>query len=195
MMFNVARKIPLLIKNGFPLNFSSDFQSYQGINLEGKKAGIIGLGNIGSAIAERCHGLGMDVFYWSNSPKQNNYNNCDLKTLFQECDVIFPAMADNGKTKEIITDEMIQSMKSEAMIISIVHNLYNHEMVISKVLEGSLYGYGFEDKPESFAKHKGNIWAAPTYAWCTNTSLRNLMDSFVQAIVDAAQGRYPNKVN
>lgn len=51
MMLNVARRVPLLVKNDFPLDFGNDFQTYQGTNLKGKKAGIIGLGNIGSAVA------------------------------------------------------------------------------------------------------------------------------------------------
>ncbi len=70
MMFNVARQIPRLIKDDFPMDFDKDFMKYQGIELRGKKAGIIGLGHIGSAIASICAGLGMEVIYWSQSPNK-----------------------------------------------------------------------------------------------------------------------------
>ncbi|MEK6848206.1 MAG: hypothetical protein AABX65_01075, partial [Nanoarchaeota archaeon] len=49
MMFNLARQVPRLIKDGFPLDFDKDFRKYRGIELHDKTAGIIGLGHIGSA--------------------------------------------------------------------------------------------------------------------------------------------------
>ena len=61
MMLNLARQIPRLIKDGFPLDFDKDFMKYRGIELKGKTVGIVGLGTIGSAIAERAQGLGMNV--------------------------------------------------------------------------------------------------------------------------------------
>lgn len=195
MMLNVARKVPLMIKDNFPLNFGSDFQTYQGMNLKGKKAGIIGLGNIGTAIAARCQGLGMDVSYWNRSSKNNTYTASELKTLLTQSDVIFPCIADNDETKKIITDDMLRSIRSDAMVISLVHKYYNHHLLIDRVAKNDLYGYGFEAEPASFLKYTGNVWAAPAYAWCTDGSLRSAMDLFVEAIVNAAQGRYPHQVN
>jgi len=69
MLFNVARQTPRLIKDGFPLDFDKDFMKYRGVELQGKTAAIVGLGNIGNSIAQRCEGLGMNVVYWSKSPK------------------------------------------------------------------------------------------------------------------------------
>ena len=196
VMLNLARKIPLLLKNDFPLNFGSDFQTYQGMNLKGKKVGIVGLCNIGHAIAQRCHGLSMDVHYWSQSPKKAAYPLVDLNTLFRESDVVFPTMADNEETKTIITDAHLSSMKPTSMFVSIVHKYYNHALLLKRVEEGSLSGYGFEDeKPGMFHTYRGNIWAVPAYAWCTSGSLRRAMDLFVQTIADAASGRFPNQVN
>lgn len=196
MMLNLARRTPLMIKNDFPLNFGSDFQTYQGKNLLGKKAGIIGLGNIGSAIAKRCEGLGMEVSYWSKSDKTNNYNSTDLETLFKQSDVIFPTMAENTETEKIITDELLSSMKSDAIFVSIVHKYYNHTLLLDMVKQNMLFGYGFEDeKPGLFKNYEGNIWAVPAYAWCTDGSLAKSMDLFVEAIVNASKQSFPNRVN
>ncbi len=196
VMLNLARRVPLLIKDGFPLNFGSDFQTYQGINLKGKKAGIIGLGNIGNAIAQRCHGLGMDVNYWSQSPKRNEFKSCSLPELFRQSDVIFPAMSDNETTKTIITDDMLVSMGHDTLFVSVVHKYYNHELLLKRVEDKALFGYGFEDeKPCNFLNYNGNVWASPAYAWCTSGSLRGAMDLFVSAIIDASHERFPNRVN
>lgn len=195
MMLNLARRIPLLIKNGFPLDFDKDFQKYLGTNLHGKKVGIIGLGNNGNAIAKRCHGLGMEVLYWNRTPKNNHYSSCDLETLFKEADVIFPCMADTEDTKNLITDAMLSSMKKDALFVAIVHKVYNKALLLERVANAELGGYGFEADPASFQNYKGNVWAAPAYAWCTDGSLRNSMDLFVKAIADAAKNNFPNRVN
>lgn len=195
MMLNVARRLPLLIKNGFPLNFGSDFKTYQGINLKAKRVGIIGLGNIGSAIAQRCEGLGLNVAYWSKSNKKVPYQAIDLKDLFKSCDIIFPCMADNDDTHGIITDDMILSMKPDAMFISVVHKYYNHDLILKRVEEEKLLGYAFEADPATFSNYTGNIWAVPAYAWCTDGSMRKSMDLFVHSIADAVKGIYSNRVN
>lgn len=85
MMFNLARQTPRLIKDGFPLDFDKDFMKYRGIELQGKTVGIVGLGTIGSAIAERCAGLDMHVAYWSRSPKDNGYRYRTLDELLAIC--------------------------------------------------------------------------------------------------------------
>lgn len=195
MAMNVARRIPLLIKNGFPLNFGDDFQKYQGANLRGKKAGIIGLGNIGQAVAQRCAGLGMDVCYWNRTTKNTAYTPTSLDDLFKTCDFVFPCMADIDETHGIITDAMLNQMKPTASFVSIVHKYYNHDLLLQRVKDGQLFGYGFEADPEAFNNYEGNVWAAPAYAWCTDGSMRASMDMFVQAIIDAVKGTYPNIVN
>jgi lactate dehydrogenase-like 2-hydroxyacid dehydrogenase len=195
MMLNVARKIPLLIKAKFPLNFTGDFSTYQGINLKGKTAGIIGLGNIGQAIGERCHGLGMNVIYWNRSPRNNPWKKSDLPDLFKVSDVIFPCMADTEETHHIMTDDLLKSMKPSAIMASIVHKYYNHDLVLDMVKSGRFYGYGFEADPSSFDKYDGNVWAAPAYGWCTNGSMEKAMNLFVDAIINAAAQKYPTRVN
>lgn len=195
MMFNVARQTPRLIKDGFPLDFDKDFMKYRGIELHGKTAGIIGLGNIGSAIAERCAGLGMQVVYWSRSSANEHYRKLALDELLATADVIFPATAKNDETLSLINDDMIRTIKKEAMVIDIVHAMFNHQLLLDMVAAGDLYGYGFEAGPQEFTKFKGNIWAAPAYAWATYGSMFNSVAKLVDNIIDARKGEFPTRVN
>ena len=195
MALNVVRKVPLLIKEKFPLDFAGDFSKYQGMNLKGKTVGIVGLGNIGQAIAERCQGLGMNVIYWNRSPKETAWKKADLQELFKTSDIIFPCMADNEQTHQVITDDLLKSIKQSAILSCIAHKYYNHELVLQRVKSGELYGYGFEADPAKFDTYQGNVWAAPAYAWCTNGSMEKAMDLFVEAMVNASAQKYPTKVN
>jgi phosphoglycerate dehydrogenase-like enzyme len=195
MMFNLARQTPRLIKDGFPLDFDKDFMKYRGIQLKGKTAGIIGLGNIGSAIAERCVGLGMNVVYWSRSSTNDAYQKLSLEELLATADVIFPATAKNDETVSLVTDDMIRTIKKEAMVVDIVHAIFNHQLLLDMVAAGNLYGYGYEGEPKEFTKFEGNVWAAPAYAWATYESMYNSVVKLVDNIVSASKYNFPTKVN
>lgn len=195
MLMNVARQTPRLIKDGFPLDFDKDFMKYRGIELQGKKAGVIGLGHIGSAIAKRCAGLGMEVSYWSRSPKESDYKSVELQQLIAQSDVLLPTMELNDETKTLLSDDLLRSMKSTAIFISVVHELFNQDLILEMVKDGQIFGFGFEAEPKTFNNYEGNVWAAPAYAWTTKGSMDNSMVKWVDNMVDAAKANYPNRVN
>lgn len=195
MMFNLARQTPKIIKDGFPLDFDKDFMKYRGIQLQGKTAGIIGLGNIGSAIAERCMGLGMNVVYWSRSSINDKYQKLSLEELLATADVIFPATAKNDETVSLINDDMIRTIKKDAMVVDIVHAMFNSQLLLDMVAAGDLYGYGFEGEPKEFTNFEGNVWAAPAYAWATYESMYNSVVKLTENIVSASKNEFPNQVN
>jgi phosphoglycerate dehydrogenase-like enzyme len=190
MAMNVARRMPIVIKDKWIL----DYAKHQGIELRGKTAGVIGLGNIGTAIAENLQGLGMNVQYWSKKSKDKRFKSVSLANLMKTSDLIMPAVAQNDETKGLITDTMLRSMKKSAIFVSIVHHVYNHDLLLKLAKKGDIYGYGYEGKPEML-KHKGNVWAGPELAWCTEDSMRKNAERWVEAIITASKGKYPTKVN
>ncbi|HUD05397.1 MAG TPA: NAD(P)-dependent oxidoreductase [Candidatus Saccharimonadales bacterium] len=195
MMLNLARQTPRLTKDGFPLDFDADFMKYRGVQIKGKTAGVIGLGHNGSAIAERCAGLGMNVTYWSRSSTNDNYKRVELDELFSTSDVIFPAYAKNDETNALITDKLLASVKPSAMIVDIIELEEKMTEIIDMVKAGKLFGYGFEAKPATFNKYEGNVWAAPAYGWVTYESMYNSEVKLVENIVSASKAEFPNKVN
>ncbi len=195
MMFNLARQTPRLIKDDYPLDFDKDFMKYRGVQLKGKTAGIIGLGHIGSAIAEDCKGLGMNVIYWSKSSTNDDYEKVSLEHLMSSADVIFPTAAKNAETLALITDDHIKSMKKSAILVDIAHGLFNQEKILAMVAKGDLFGYGFEGKPSEFTKFEGNVWAAPAYAWTTYESMHNSVVLWTDNMVSATKNEFPTKVN
>jgi glycerate dehydrogenase len=195
MMFNVARQTPKLIKDDFPLDYDKDFMKYRGVQLKGKTAGIIGLGHIGSAIAEACKGIGMNVIYWSRSSTNEAYEKVELKQLLRTADVVFPTAAKNTETLALVSDDHIRSLKQSAILIDIAHGLFNQDLVLDMVANDKLFGYGFEGKPGEFNKLEGNVWAAPSYAWTTYEAMHNSVVLWIDNMVSATKGEFPNKVN
>lgn len=164
MALNVARKIPLVAKD----NWGQDYDTHKGMELKGKTAGIVGLGRIGSRIAELCEGFGMNVVYWSKNSKSEKYKHIELAELMKNSDLIFPVLAQNKETQGLITDDLLRSMQPKAIFVSVVHHVYNHDLLLELVKNGSIYGYAFEeDGGKVFDKFEGNVYASPALAWCT----------------------------
>jgi lactate dehydrogenase-like 2-hydroxyacid dehydrogenase len=195
MMLNLARQTPRLIKANFPLDYDADFMKYRGTQIKGKTAGIIGLGHNGTAIAERCAGLGMHVVYWSRSSRNEAYEYVELDELVRTADVIFPTFAKNEKSTSLITDELLQTMKPTTILIDTIEMLHDNTLILDMIKSNKLFGYGFEAKPATFNEYEGNVWAAPAYAWVTFESMYNSEEKLVENIVSATNGEFPNRVN
>lgn len=182
MMLAVAKKLPLQYKSKFACNYNDQMIMR---TLEGKTAGIIGLGSIGHEIAKICDALGMNVKYWNRCSKDNDYEYVSLEKLFQESDFIFPALISNEDTRNIIKDDLIFSMKQDASFISVVHNdLYNHELLLERVKDNKLYGYAFEENNTDMFNYEGNIFVTSAYAWYSQEALDNLRRIWLKNIIN-----------
>lgn len=191
MLFTLARKIPIIAKN----NWKMDYDTQRGIEVRGRTAGVVGLGRIGKTIAENMKGLGMNVQYWSKHATDKRFKKVTLAQLMKTSDVVFVALAKNENTKKLISDSMLKSMKQQSMFISVVHEIYNHDLLLNTVSKGKIYGYGFEEQKGKFLEYKGNVWGGPEMAWYTEESVRKNAEQWTRGILDAAKGKYPNKVN
>ncbi|MBP7007941.1 hypothetical protein KBB05_04445 [Patescibacteria group bacterium] len=156
---------------------------------------MIGLGTIGTRIAEICNGLGMEVCYRSRKSKDERFLCTELDDLMKKADVIFPTLAKNEETIKLITDMMLKSMKKTAIFVSIVGKIFNHDLILQLVEENRIYGYAFETENEKMDAFVGNIWAGPELGWCTNESFKRNSEQWVDAIIKAVKNDYSNQVN
>jgi len=179
MAFNIARKLPLYIKNKMEI----DFETMRGTELHGKTAGIIGLGDIGRRLAELCYGIGMNVIYWSHRSEDNRFEKTELATLFKNADVIFPAMLKNSETEKIITDSVLESMRQNAIFIEVTENfLYNHQLLLDLTKQGRIYGYGFEElHPKTY---DGNVLALPPVSYYTKEAIDRNVSQWADCILN-----------
>ena len=190
MAMSVAKKLPLLAQN----NMEMDHEAMRGVELRGKTAGIIGLGHIGSRLAELCLAMGMKVVYWSQKSGDGRFEKVQLADIFTRADVIFPALLKNEETSALITDAMLSSMKPGAMFIDVSGNmLHNHELLLEMAVGGRIYGYGFEESPVK--TYAGNVLALPFIAYYTDEAMARNTAQWLECILSVKNGDVKNKLN
>lgn len=190
LMMCLAKKFPIQMKTDYKMDYSNYMLTTE---IRNKTVGIIGLGTIGTKIADMCQALGMNVIYWNRNEKKNNYKKVDLKTIFKEADFIFPAFATNDETSKLITDNLINTMNGNAFI-NVVNNpreLYNHDLFLKRA-ENEEISYAFEiyENEKKMYEYKGNIMATAPYAFYTKEAI----DRLVSIWCDNAKGLINNKI-
>lgn len=92
-------------------------------DLAGKVLGIIGMGDIGSAIAKRAQASSMQVIYYNRHQRSDdeklNVKYVSQEELFATADFIVLAVTLNPSTKHLINAETIAKMKKGVRLINI----------------------------------------------------------------------------
>ena len=194
LMMCLAKKFPIQSKTDYKMDYSKYMLTTE---IRNKTAGIIGVGTIGTKIANLCSSLGLNVIYWNRSEKENNYKKVDLDTLFAEADYIFPAFATNEETKKLITDELIKKMNGNAFI-NVVNNpreLYNHDLLLNKA-ENEEISYAFElyGNEKKMYDYKGNIMATAPYAFYTKEAIDRLVSIWCDNVIALVNNEPQNVV-
>ncbi|RLE54748.1 MAG: D-glycerate dehydrogenase [Thermoprotei archaeon] len=128
-----------------------------GAELKGKVLGIIGLGRIGSRVAEiAVKGFGMKVIYYDvvrreDLEKQLGIEYRDLDTLLQEADIVSIHVPLTKETYHMINEEKLRKMKKGAILINTARGkVVDTEALIKALREGWIAGAGldvFEEEP------------------------------------------------
>jgi len=158
--------------------------------------GIIGLGNIGTRIAEYGDRMGMRVIYHSKSKKDTFFQKVSLKKLLKTADFIFPTFAVNKQTKQLLTKENINLIKPTSFIISIIDkNAINYAYLVRQVNQEKLAGFAYETTTfDGQRKYKKNILAVPPLAWYSKESLERCYESLTETIISATTNNPINRV-
>ena len=90
-----------------------------GFELAGKKFGIVGLGAIGSRVADIAHAFGCGVFAYTRTPKTHpNVTLVDKETLFRTCDIVSLHTPLNDSTRGLVGEKELSWMKPTSYLIN-----------------------------------------------------------------------------
>ena len=193
LMMCLAKKLPIQIKTNYKMEYSHEMLNTE---IRGKTVGIIGLGTIGTRIAELCSNLGMKVIYWSKNKKENSYQRVEVDEIFKKADYIIPTFATNDETRKLITDERIEMMNENNLINIIINpvEIYNHSLLLEKA-EKNEVGYAFEiydDK--TLNDFKGNVMATAPYSFYTKESIDRLVELWCNNTIGILNNNLQNVV-
>ena len=88
----------------------------------GRRAGVLGLGRIGMAVARRLVGFGMPIAYSSTGPKDVAADwrfVPDPVALAKESDVLFVTLAASAATRHIVGREVIAALGPEGLLVNV----------------------------------------------------------------------------
>ncbi len=120
LLFAVARDIPRLDRT---LRGEGWNQLDPGFELRGKKLGLIGLGGIGSRMAELARALGMEVLAWTRNPSPERARRAGvtfapLEVVLGESDVISLHLLLTPETENLLGAAELDHMKPGAVFIN-----------------------------------------------------------------------------
>jgi lactate dehydrogenase-like 2-hydroxyacid dehydrogenase len=132
-------------KGGFPLQK----------RVWGKKAGILGLGRIGLAVAKRLAAFDMDIAYSSTAAKDTVPDRWsyipDPLELAKHSDFLFVTLAASAETRHIVSKQVIEAVGPEGMIINVSRAANIDEEALLTALETGTLGSAaldvFEGEP------------------------------------------------
>ncbi|SSB99402.1 phosphogluconate 2-dehydrogenase [Pseudomonas sp. 43mfcvi1.1] len=180
-----------------------------GTDVHGKTLGIIGMGRIGEALAQRGHfGFGMPVIYHSHSPKpavEQRFGAlyCSLETLLQQADFICLTLPLTAETQGMIGTQAFAQMRPESIFINISRGkVVDEAALIDALCNKQIRGAGldvFEREPltaDSPLLQMDNVVATPHMGSATYETREAMARCAVDNLLTALAGERPvNLVN
>jgi len=161
--------------------------------LKDKKWGIIGLGEIGQGVANIAQAFGADVFYYSTSGRNRNYDyqRANLDELLKNCDIISIHAPLNERTNNLLDYEQLLTCKDGAIVLNLGRGgIINEEAVARLVDEKDIY-FGLdvfvkeplaEQSPLLNVKNRDRLYLTPHIAWTSVEARDKLIASVVENI-------------
>lgn len=119
----------------------------------GKRAGVLGLGRIGQAVAERLEGFGMEIAYSSTKAKTVPWQFiADPVALAARSDFLFVTLAATPQTRHIVNAAVIAALGKTGMLINVSRAANIDEDALLGALESRSLGGAaldvFEGEPK-----------------------------------------------
>lgn len=182
--------------------WSPDF--FTGKDVSGATLGIIGLGEIGQAVARRASPFGMNVLGWNRSPRElPGIEAVSLEELLLRSDFVSVHVALTDDTRYLLDAQRIAMMKPGAVLVNTARGGVVDEVALAAALKsGALYAAGidvFEQEPvpaDNPLVDLPNVVLAPHIGSATVITRARMADIAVENAIAALQGQaMPHCVN
>jgi glycerate dehydrogenase len=181
-----------------------DFPS---IELNRKKLGIIGYGNIGRAVADMARGFGLEVLIAvrPGSGEPTPPDRLPMQELFRQADIITLHCPLTSQTKNLINAETLSLMKPSALLVNTARGALVDETALihalrdRKLAAAALDVISHEPPPAGHAiiraaKELDNLFVTPHTAWSAREARERLLREVADNIIAFFEGEPRNLV-
>ncbi|HID4047580.1 TPA: glyoxylate/hydroxypyruvate reductase GhrB [Pluralibacter gergoviae] len=175
---------------------------WYGTDVHHKTIGIVGMGRIGMALAQRAHaGFGMPVLYnarrhHTEAEERFGARYCELDTLLEEADFVCLILPLTDETRHLFGAEQFKKMKSSAIFINAGRGpVVDEEALIEALKSGEIHAAGldvFEQEPlprTSELLTLPNVVALPHIGSATHETRYNMAADAVNNLINALDGK------
>lgn len=163
--------------------------------LDGKKVGIIGLGEIGRNFAKKAKAFDCEVMYYSTSGRNSNseYKQVSLDELLKTCDIITIHAPLNDDTKDLLNYENMKNIKDGAILLNLGRGGIINEADLAKIIDEKEIYCGIDvvsvepildSNPLLSVKNKEQLLLLPHIGWSSVEARNRLIEMVAQNIED-----------
>jgi D-3-phosphoglycerate dehydrogenase / 2-oxoglutarate reductase len=189
-------KVPDMIEKGK--------SKFGGTEILGKKLGVVGLGAIGTMVANTAEGLGMEV--WGYDPflsieaawrlSRNTKKASSLDKLLSECDFITIHVPQNKDTKGFINADKFAVMKKGVVILNFARGGLVDTPSLKKAIADGIVACYVTDFPDEEVIKTDKVIAIPHLGASTEESEENCAIMAAMQLMDFLEnGNIKNSVN
>lgn len=171
-----------------------------GRQLRDATAGIIGLGAIGSYLAEMLHALGMRVIAHDTDAEvaAGNAEMLSLREVLTQADVVFPLAPAEPSTHHLIDADALNAMKPTAVLVNVSRGELVDEAAVAAALEsGAIAGFACDvgsapdQRPLPSLASRPDVVATPHLGGLTPENADAQARSAVDQVAQMLRGEMP----
>ncbi|WP_252145560.1 glyoxylate/hydroxypyruvate reductase GhrB [Yokenella regensburgei] len=203
LVLSTARRVPEVAERVKAGEWTDSIgPDWFGTDVHHKTMGIVGMGRIGMALAQRAHfGFGMPVLYNARRRHPEAENRfqaryCDLDSLLQEADFVCLILPLTDETRHLFSAEQFKKMKSSAIFINAGRGpVVDETALIAALKQGEIHAAGldvFEQEPlptDSPLLSMPNVVALPHIGSATHETRFSMASTAVDNLIDALHGK------
>jgi len=203
LMLSVAKQLKTMDKAVHKGNWKIRYSS-KTVDIEGKTLGLIGIGHIGSLLAQKCRlAFNMKVIAYDPYVEQiEGVKLCSsLDQVFSQSDVISIHVPYTEETHHLVDARLLGLMKPDSCIINTSRGPIVDEKALIEVLEkGLIAGAGldvFEKEPPSQENpllKLDNVITTPHSSALSRECVMKVAMTAARAVVDYLEGRQPKYI-
>lgn len=161
--------------------------------LDKKRVGVIGFGEIGRNLAKKARAFDCEVVYYSTSGKNANseYKQVSLDELLKTSDIISIHAPLNENTKDLLNYENMKNMKKGAILLNLGRGGIINENDLAKLIDEKEIYCGIdvvnkepieESNPLLKVKNKDRLLLTPHIGWASIEARTRLVEMVAQNI-------------